>query len=388
MTRLARPFVAALASGALIGSLLSPPAALADSASAPVAPTAPIGADALTAEGLSESIGGEGTVEIELGEASESGVTVPASLDEPIVVDAPGGETTSLSVPALPGAPAVLTERGDVVVPAENEGAELLIQEVDTAPLSSLASGTRTLLVIGDRDVDPLFRFDVDVPDGGRIEQDHASGATVVYKADGSISSAFGLPWAYDADGQEVPTWYEVEGSTLLQYVDHLSADFAYPVVADPVWFVPLLLLAGRIIIKEVVSASVTAAVAAAVASEPGSKPADYKSFTSANARFNLIVKTKRDPGNKCDAHHTLPQMFRRPFVEAGFTGSDSIDHPKYLIWWERSDHRSKASKVNAEWTKWWRDKNPEKTSKSSVLNKRTAVILKYPPNCIPAGAN
>jgi hypothetical protein len=125
-----------------------------------------------------------------------------------------------------------------------------VIQQVDTSPLSSLAAGTRTLIVIDNYDVDPLFAFDVDVPDGGWIEPDEESGATVVYNADGSISSVFGLPWAFDANGQEVPTWYEVEGSTLLQYVDHLSADFTYPIVADPVWFVPLLLFAGRIINK------------------------------------------------------------------------------------------------------------------------------------------
>jgi hypothetical protein len=137
-----------------------------------------------------------------------------------------------------------------------------------------------------------------------------------------------------------------------------------------------------------VISATAKAAIVAAVASEPGSKPASYKSFTAANARFNLIVKTNRNPGSDCDAHHTLPQQFRSQFVAAGFTGSDSIDHPKYLIWWERSDHRSKATKVNAEWKAWWDVRVPKNTSKNSVLNKRTAVLKKYPPNCVPAGAH
>lgn len=134
-------------------------------------------------------------------------------------------------------------------------------------------------------------------------------------------------------------------------------------------------------------SATITSAVVAAVASEPGSKPASFKSFTSANARFNLIVKTKRSPSN-CDAHHTLPQKFRTQFSEAGFKGSDSIDHPKYLVWWEQSDHRSKATKVNAEWSKWWSTRVPKNTSKSSVLNNRTSVLLKYPPICRQAGAS
>lgn len=51
-------------------------------------------------------------------------------------------------------------------------------------------------------------------------------------------------PWAFDANGTPVPTHYEVQGSTLVQVVDHTGAGIAYPVVADPtfitgtnVWF-------------------------------------------------------------------------------------------------------------------------------------------------------
>lgn len=45
----------------------------------------------------------------------------------------------------------------------------------------------------------------------------------------GSIASA----WARDANGNEVPTRYEVDGSKLIQFVD-LSAVQAFPVTADP----------------------------------------------------------------------------------------------------------------------------------------------------------
>lgn len=39
-------------------------------------------------------------------------------------------------------------------------------------------------------------------------------------------------PWAVDADGQPLPTHYEISGSTLTQVVDTTGATF--PVVADP----------------------------------------------------------------------------------------------------------------------------------------------------------
>ncbi len=39
-------------------------------------------------------------------------------------------------------------------------------------------------------------------------------------------------PWAVDANDQQLPTSYAVEGNVLVQRVDHSGA--AYPVVADP----------------------------------------------------------------------------------------------------------------------------------------------------------
>lgn len=41
-------------------------------------------------------------------------------------------------------------------------------------------------------------------------------------------------PWAVDANGEPVPTRYRVEGTELVQEVDHHRDAFAYPIVADP----------------------------------------------------------------------------------------------------------------------------------------------------------
>lgn len=41
-------------------------------------------------------------------------------------------------------------------------------------------------------------------------------------------------PWAVDADGVDVATWYEVRGTTLVQVVDHRGKNVTYPIVADP----------------------------------------------------------------------------------------------------------------------------------------------------------
>lgn len=40
--------------------------------------------------------------------------------------------------------------------------------------------------------------------------------------------------WAFDANGRPVPTWYEWDGESLTQVVDHQAGMYAYPIVADP----------------------------------------------------------------------------------------------------------------------------------------------------------
>lgn len=44
------------------------------------------------------------------------------------------------------------------------------------------------------------------------------------------------VPWAKDAEGRPIPVSYDVESDVLTMTVEHRGADTAYPVVADP-WF-------------------------------------------------------------------------------------------------------------------------------------------------------
>jgi hypothetical protein len=56
-------------------------------------------------------------------------------------------------------------------------------------------------------------------------------GSVSVSDADGFLGG-IEAPWAIDAEGQSLPTHYEVSGATLTQIVDTTEA--AFPVVADP----------------------------------------------------------------------------------------------------------------------------------------------------------
>ncbi|WP_435745999.1 hypothetical protein [Microbacterium sp. PMB16] len=317
------------------------------------------------------------TLPIEPGSESNLGVTVPISLEEPISVSTDRG-TLNMAIPAADGAAASVSATGDVIVASENDGADLIVQELDTSSLSFEAAATRTLITIDSWDVDPLFTFSPEVPPGGSITLDEETGGVIVLDADGNASSVLSSPWAFDAEGTEVPTWYEVEGGNVYQYVDHIGRQYTYPVVADPVWVIPVLLFVGRIVLKEVVASTMAAAAAKAISGI--GTVAKYRSWTDANKRHNMIIYTKKNPGTRCDVHHTLPQKFSTYFAGRGFTGSDSIHHPKYLVWWEVSDHRSKALAVNTMWGAWIKD-HPT-ASKSAILIERAAVMRKYPPRC------
>jgi hypothetical protein len=48
------------------------------------------------------------------------------------------------------------------------------------------------------------------------------------------LPATLAAPWARDSNGREVETRYELDGTDILQVVDHRETAVAYPVVADP----------------------------------------------------------------------------------------------------------------------------------------------------------
>jgi hypothetical protein len=75
------------------------------------------------------------------------------------------------------------------------------------------------------------FRFALTV-DGSPATLELLDSRVVVRNAIGDQVNVIQAPWAKDASGNAIPTEYSLEGSTLVQRVEHAGAD--YPVVADP----------------------------------------------------------------------------------------------------------------------------------------------------------
>src|SRR5699024_10756043 len=72
------------------------------------------------------------------------------------------------------------------------------------------------------------------VPDGGRTVVDEDGSARVV-DGDGNTVTRITAPWAYDALGRPVDTWYTVspDGTELVQHIEP-DPDAVYPILADP----------------------------------------------------------------------------------------------------------------------------------------------------------
>jgi hypothetical protein len=149
--------------------------------------------------------------------------TVVAGMVEIPEVAGDGVDLGSLTID-LPGSTgadeAVKVNAGTVVYPSDGDFA--------TAVQATADGGVRALVVIDSADAPTEYRFPID-------------GATaLVANPDGTIAvldgafpvATIALPWAVDADGASVPTAYRIEGTTIVQTVDHAGA--AYPVVADP----------------------------------------------------------------------------------------------------------------------------------------------------------
>lgn len=99
-----------------------------------------------------------------------------------------------------------------------------------------LGSGVRALIQIESAEAGEEYRFDIggDVAELGK----NADGSVTLIDDEGVAVGSVAAPWAFDAAGKEVPTHYRVDGSALIQVVEHRGGDFAYGIVADPsIWW-------------------------------------------------------------------------------------------------------------------------------------------------------
>ncbi|MGZ6267701.1 MAG: DUF2599 domain-containing protein [Candidatus Limnocylindrales bacterium] len=143
------------------------------------------------------------------------------------------GKKLTIGLPAEVGqADAVLSSDGSIVYGSDSVTASTVVQ--------SFTNGLRISTTLASEKAGTSFSYPLDLPSGSRVEV-QANGCVMIIGPDGSFSGGLLAPWAKDRNGVSVPTHYEVRGSSVVQSIDRPAVDLAYPVVADPFWFIDLI---------------------------------------------------------------------------------------------------------------------------------------------------
>lgn len=100
--------------------------------------------------------------------------------------------------------------------------------------VQSIEGGVRQIIKIDSKDSDKHYDFPVELPAGYYLAQDDFGNITIRNRR-GSVLTYIPHPWARDADGNDIPTYYTIKGTVLRQYVEIEKAT-TFPVVADPIW--------------------------------------------------------------------------------------------------------------------------------------------------------
>lgn len=200
--------------------------------------------------------GAHDTAPVAAGKATADGSVLPLAAEEGIRTTLPAGGEAKIALPATGAAQHV--GEGTVVYDGTHPATKLIVDRVDPATTPGMASSTRTQIAIDGPSAPTRYEFAMDLPAGVQLVQ-RKSGDVEAVDTEGKVVGAFGEAWAVDAAGTPVRTRFEITGTTVIQHVDHKNA--TYPVIADPWWFVPLV-VAGRAVVHRVAVRAATRAAA------------------------------------------------------------------------------------------------------------------------------
>lgn len=152
----------------------------------------------------------------------------------------PLNPTLPISIGGVPGSADV-----GIFLPFSNTSARGDVLEDGTAVFDHQNGSSSTPVVKDDGSVQitttisganspTRYAYESAVAGADSIEQ-LEDGGLIFRDVEGRYLAAIAPAWAKDASGIAVPTWYEVDGKTITQVVDHASQPgFTYPIVADP----------------------------------------------------------------------------------------------------------------------------------------------------------
>jgi hypothetical protein len=157
---------------------------------------------------------------------SGASVDVPKDASDGVAMETTAGDTFSVT-PANADDATNGTKVAPGVVAYKDGNTATAVQNTDT--------GVRMLTVINGSDAPTDYTYNVDLPAGGSITLNDDGSANVL-GSDGTAIAYVPVPWAKDANGNTVETYFTTDGTNLTQHVKHNVAGVAYPVTADPWW--------------------------------------------------------------------------------------------------------------------------------------------------------
>lgn len=166
--------------------------------------------------------------------SSESGVISTVEPGTTTIRSQSGTQVIGISVP---GSSAEATPAELKGVPDGHfvgEGAPILSTRLSEAATTTYEtqSGSQTLITIESPKASRDYRFPLALPPGASAKVE-ADGSVLIRDDSGRVTGAFVAPWAFDANGNSVPTSFSINEGSLVQHVEFNPAT-AFPVTADP----------------------------------------------------------------------------------------------------------------------------------------------------------
>lgn len=156
-------------------------------------------------------------------------ISVPTDPAKGIAIDPTTGPEVKIGLPSAASSDDAEVVKPGVVAYDNNNGST-------TVPVVKTDGSVAVNLVISGPEAPTEYKYPLTVPEGAILQLAEGGGAQVI-GGNGDIITAVAPAWAKDSNESPVATHFVVQGTDLMQVVEHRAEGVVYPVVADP-WFI------------------------------------------------------------------------------------------------------------------------------------------------------
>lgn len=177
---------------------------------------------------------------IAIADGTNTTIEIPKNATDAIILDAAYDEDENIGI-KLPneaiGSNSTITENGTVIYKNEQQPVSFAVQPVN----NNSFEGVRTLINIKDNTAPKEYSFTFNLEEGSKLISDSeylgdefSSKEIFIVNSENEIIGIIDKPWAYDANGKEVDTYYRIDNENTLTQIVNFTNDNAFPIIADP----------------------------------------------------------------------------------------------------------------------------------------------------------